>query len=84
MGFTVTSQREDSVSVTGLGVIPPGETAISDQAAEMFKHQRGLALDQVALPEGVTVTKAGAKTTEAKPTAEPKPEASKTTEQKGE
>lgn len=77
MGFTVTSQRKDSVSVTGLGVIPPGETAVSDQAAEMFKHQRGLPLDQVALPEGVTVSKAGAKAGEAKPA----PEASK---QKGE
>lgn len=54
MHYTLTSRREDSVTIDGLGVLAPGETLQVDEgAAEAFKLQRGLSLAQATMPEGV-------------------------------
>lgn len=54
MKYVLTSVREDTAVIDGLGVIAAGEILEVDaQAAEAFRHNRGLALAQVDLPEGV-------------------------------
>ncbi len=55
MRYVLTSTHNRAVRVDGLGVIRPGETEISPEVAERFKHQRGLTLVQASLPEGVEV-----------------------------
>jgi hypothetical protein len=67
MHYTLTSRREDAVTVDGLGVLPaatrdpetnelsPSVTVVDEDRALAFKLLRGLSPAQVALPEGVVV-----------------------------
>ena len=55
--YAVNNTREESVTVDGLGVIPPQTTCYFDEtAAEAFKFVRGLSIVQAAVPEGVEVS----------------------------
>lgn len=54
--YTVKNTREETVTVDGLGVLPPGVTEVTKEQADSFKHMRGLTLAQAGMPKGVEVT----------------------------
>lgn len=54
--YEVTNTREETVTVDGLGVLPPGVTVVDQEQAASFAHMRGLTLAQAGMPEGVKVT----------------------------
>lgn len=62
MKHKLTSHREDSVTVDGLGVLSPATEEgpsvmmVDDDAARMFYHLRGLPLAQAYLLEGVELS----------------------------
>jgi hypothetical protein len=72
MRYKLTSQREESVTIDGLGVLPPATwegsaesedlvltpslSEFDERAVDAFYLQRGLHVNQVTLPEGVVAT----------------------------
>lgn len=68
MKYTLTSRREEAVTIDGLGVLPPatreddtGElqpsvTEVDELQAGMFAMQRGVTLVSAKHPEGVECT----------------------------
>lgn len=61
MQYWLASQRDEAVTVEGLGVLPPAAqegpsvTVVGEVAAEHFRLARGLTLAQAKLPDGVEV-----------------------------
>jgi hypothetical protein len=55
--YEVENTLEESVTIDGLGVLPPkSTTVINPDAVANFHFSRGLHLSQVNLPKGVEVT----------------------------
>lgn len=55
--YEVTNTREESVTVDGLGVLPPKSTQEFDEVAgENFRLVRGMSLVLAGLPQGVELS----------------------------
>jgi len=54
--YKVTNRSDVSVTIDGLGVLPPGKTHVyTHEAAQAFSDMRGLPLVQANMPEGVEI-----------------------------
>jgi len=56
MLYELVNTRKETVTVDGLGVLPPGATVVDEVRAENFRNSRGLTLAQAGMPKGVEVT----------------------------